>query len=614
MSGLIGQHVGRYHVLELLGEGGMATVYRAHDTRLDRDVALKVIRRGAIPPAHLAETLARFEREAKSLARLSHPNIVKVLDYGEQDGVPYLVMEYVPGGTLKQRLAHLQGAPMPWQEAARWLAPIARALEHAHQHGIVHRDIKPSNILISEDERPMLSDFGIVKVLSGEGASDLTATGVGIGTPEYMAPEQAGGEPIDHRCDIYSLCVVLYEMVTGHRPFQGDSPMSVLVKHVSEPLPDPRHFAPHLPEDVVLVLQKGLAKRPEERFPHMGALAEALERMARGERALPTPPPERPQARRRLAVLPLVGVLSLFLLAALAFAASRILPTGLSSPSPSPTQTFLVVSDTPLPSPTNTTAAPTPESTSAPPTATPPQGPVAGEERINPRDGAAVIYIPAGPFTMGLDEEQVEALTRIHPSCTQDRFAASTPAHQEQTGGFWIHKTEVTNLMYRRCVGEGDCPPSAAVNTPLYKHYYTDPQYQDYPVVFVGWLAAQNYCVWAGGRLPTEQEWEKAARGTDGRLFPWGDEPPSPELANVARFVGDTVIVGTYPLGASPYGVLDMAGNVREWMQDSFTTGITRGGAYGVEACFASSAYRNPWKQTQPDYKTGFRCVFDTLP
>ena len=209
----IGQSLGRYRVLEQLGEGGMAVVYKAYDTVLERDVAIKVIRRGAFAPDQLDGILKRFEREAKALAKLSHPNIVGVLDYGEYEGSPYFVMEYLPGGTLKHR-----GKPMPWREAVRILLPILEALEYAHEHKMIHRDIKPSNILLTDQGRPMLTDFGIAKILETTNSTSLTGSGVGVGTPEYMAPEQWTGET-SPQSDIYSVGVVLYEMVTGRKPY-----------------------------------------------------------------------------------------------------------------------------------------------------------------------------------------------------------------------------------------------------------------------------------------------------------------------------------------------------------------------------------------------------------
>ena len=189
MADLVGQDIGRYHVVEQLGQGGMAMVYKAYDTRLERDVAIKVIRTGAVSPDMLPELLKRFEREAKSLAKMKHRDIVNIYDYGEHEGAPYLVMEYLQGGTLKE----LTGRPIPYYDAARLLLPIARALDYAHKRGVLHRDVKPANILITEDGDPLLSDFGIAKMLESGQETQLTGTGVGIGTPEYMAPEQWTG-------------------------------------------------------------------------------------------------------------------------------------------------------------------------------------------------------------------------------------------------------------------------------------------------------------------------------------------------------------------------------------------------------------------------------------
>jgi len=230
---LTGQNLGRYHIIEPLGQGGMASVYKAYDTSLERNVAIKIIR-ADMEEGNEGEFLKRFQREARALAQLDHPYILKVLDYGEQDGVPYLVMPFVPSGTLKQKM----GAAMPYQQAAALLAPIARALEYAHEQKIIHRDVKPANILMSQSGAPLLSDFGIAKIIAGSGSTQLTVAGVGIGTPDYMAPEQWMGVA-DPGTDIYSLGVVFYEMVTGHRPYTADTPAAVMIKHLRDPSPVP---------------------------------------------------------------------------------------------------------------------------------------------------------------------------------------------------------------------------------------------------------------------------------------------------------------------------------------------------------------------------------------
>ena len=277
MANLTGKSIGRYQIVEQLGEGGMALVYKAYDTRLERYVAIKIIRQEAFNPHMLDQVMKRFEREAKALAKLSHPNIVPVYDYGEYEGAPYLVMQYIPGGVLNLK----RSAPMPWQEAAHILLPIAQALAYAHEHNIIHRDIKPSNILLTEKGLPMLSDFGIAKILESEENGTLTAAGMTIGTPEYMAPEQWTGQagPLS---DLYSLGVVLYELVTGRKPYTADTPVAIMLKQINDPLPSPRQFSPYLPEGLENVLFKALAKSPQDRYPGMRDFAAALEKLLAG--------------------------------------------------------------------------------------------------------------------------------------------------------------------------------------------------------------------------------------------------------------------------------------------------------------------------------------------
>ena len=270
-----GTDIGRYHILEQLGEGGMAFVYKAFDTRLENEVALKVIRSEKFTIENTDRALKRFQIEARKMANLTHPNIVPVIDYGEYEGGPYLVMRYLPGGTLKEKL----GAPMNWREAVDLILPIAKALGYAHSEGLVHRDVKPSNILITKSGQPMLSDFGVAKVLEGEETLDLTVTGMGVGTPEYMAPEQAEGKSIDERADIYSLGVVFYELVTGHKPFEADTPMAVIIKQIHDPLPNPSQYVHELPQEVERVLFKALAKNPTDRYQSIAEMSKALAKL-----------------------------------------------------------------------------------------------------------------------------------------------------------------------------------------------------------------------------------------------------------------------------------------------------------------------------------------------
>jgi serine/threonine protein kinase len=270
---LLGRSINHYHITEQLGEGGMAIVYKAFDTHLERDVAVKVIRTDQFAPAILEKILKRFEREAKVVGKLSHPNIVGVIDYGEFEGSPYLVMPYLDGGTLKFHLN--RHSRLPWQEAVRLLLPVADALQYAHEHNVLHRDVKPSNILLTDAGQPMLTDFGVAKVLEGDEGNTLTGTGVGLGTPEYMAPEQWQGQ-FSAQSDIYSLGVVLYEMIAGVRPYTADTPAAVLIKQITGPLRQPRDLVPDLPEKVERLLYKALAIKPEDRYENMGLFASVI--------------------------------------------------------------------------------------------------------------------------------------------------------------------------------------------------------------------------------------------------------------------------------------------------------------------------------------------------
>ena len=278
MTDLSGQYIDRYHIIAPLGQGGMATVYRGYDTRLEREVAIKLIRTEMFGKTLLDQVLKRFEREARALAKLDHPYIVHIYDYGEYNGAPYLVMQYLPGGTLKERT----GRPMPFQSAAGLLAPMAEALAFAHDAGVIHRDIKPANILTTQEGQPMLTDFGIAKILESENTTQLTGKGVGVGTPDYMAPEQWNGQVVP-QTDIYALGVVFYELVTGVRPYVADTPVAVLLKQVSEPLPRPRLHVPDLPDAVERVIFKALAKNPHERYEHMKQFAAVFKQLASGD-------------------------------------------------------------------------------------------------------------------------------------------------------------------------------------------------------------------------------------------------------------------------------------------------------------------------------------------
>ncbi|HYQ77728.1 MAG TPA: protein kinase [Solirubrobacterales bacterium] len=259
---------GRYKLEAKLGSGGMSTVYLARDTTLDRQVAVKVLHREM---SEQEDQLQRFRQEARAVAKLSHPNVVAVIDAGEDGGHPYIVFEYVEGETLKQRIARV-GALDP-QEALAYAIEIARGLTVAHNRRMIHRDIKPQNVLIDAEGRAKLTDFGISRQLEQDG---MTATGRVLGTTDYVAPEQAMGQAVDQRSDIYSLGVVLFEMLVGQVPFHADSQVGVAMKHVNEELPDVQQRRPEISAAAAMVVERATAKDPDRRYQQVGELIDDL--------------------------------------------------------------------------------------------------------------------------------------------------------------------------------------------------------------------------------------------------------------------------------------------------------------------------------------------------
>ena len=269
---LIGRQIGHYEILRELGRGGMATVYLARQTSMNRHVAIKILPREFL---HDPQFIERFKREVQLVADLEHPHILPVYDFGEIDRIPFIVMRYLAGGTLLDMV--IDSLP-PLKALIRPVEQVCSALDFAHGEGIIHRDLKPSNILLDERGNAYLSDFGIAQIMQDAGR--LTGSAV-IGTPAYMSPEQAEGRPLDARADVYSLGVVLFEMVTGREPFQADTPMAMLLKHITEPMPSPRAYRPDLPPGVEQVILRATMKDPGGRYPSTLAFAEAFERAVR---------------------------------------------------------------------------------------------------------------------------------------------------------------------------------------------------------------------------------------------------------------------------------------------------------------------------------------------
>jgi serine/threonine-protein kinase len=275
---------GRYAILEPIGSGGMAEVYRARDELLGREVAVKVLSERLSRDRSFVE---RFRREAQAAAGLSHPNIVSLYDYGSDEGAYYIVMEHIDGRALADIIRD-EGPLLP-ERAAEIAADVAKALERAHGAGLVHRDIKPSNIMLTSYGQTKVTDFGIVRALGGDGESTMTQTGMVIGTASYLSPEQAQGNPVDARSDVYALGCVLFEMLTGQAPFTGDTPLSIAYKQVREDPKQPSTVNPDVPSGMDAITMKALAKNPDNRYSSAAEMREDLQRFLSGHTVQATP-------------------------------------------------------------------------------------------------------------------------------------------------------------------------------------------------------------------------------------------------------------------------------------------------------------------------------------
>ena len=766
------EQLGRYEILDELGRGAMGVVYKARDPNIDRMVAIKVISPEAgMDPARAKELRERFQREARAAGRLSHPNIVTVFDASEDQGRAFLVMEFVEGTTLDSMVN--AGHTFTLEDVASIGMQVAQGLDYAHQNGIVHRDIKPANIMFTKSGTAKIADFGIARLAE----TSVTRTGLAVGTPNYMSPEQVAGHKVDGRSDQFSLAVMLYELLCGEKAFPGDTLTTVLYRIMQEDPRPIRQINPALPETVDAVLRKAMAKNPDDRYslavdmardlqmlasggtvsvanagPSLGAtMAEGIDvrtlagvqprtrAASAGDATMAMDAvagPVRPSRRSpwlligaggiaalsigigvwlwsRPTATPPPGAVSVQAPAPIVEASkptSPPAPEEKSKPKPPQLQELILAkevrpdgrpvgpskqfaaSDTqvallargsnlteqipvrvkwfdpdgkevppsgvpklvldgkggwravaevalaggakpgrwkaeftlgdeinqalsftvtppavaapaPAPAPVEVAKAPAP---TAPPPPAQPAGPRPGQTQKRGKDEAEMALVPAGSFTMG------------------DTFGDGDPAEKPTASvalkAFWLDRFEVTFDQFAKFVQAGGYKPQG-------NWEQLRSRGGNHPVINVTWNDAVAYCRWADKYLPSEAEWEYAARGTEGRKYPWGSQWDP----NRARFRGNkgtatAAPVGSYPNGASPFGIQDLAGNVWEWTaslekpypyvatdgREDLRTGgsrVTRGGSWLGDSEFLRTTARDFLSPTSKNDKLGFRCA-----
>jgi formylglycine-generating enzyme required for sulfatase activity len=487
--------LGKYNILAEIGRGSFGAVYRACDTYLEREVAIKVLHAGLLVDPIYEE---RFQREARTLAGLEHPHIITIFEHREACSQPYIAMQLARGEDLAKALQRRRS--FSWQETLDILQPVGEALDYAHSQGIVHRDLKPTNIVLDEKAGPLLTDFGLA-YLVGEGTPMRGSSQMIFGDPHYTPPEVWEGNAATSASDLYALGCILFEMLTGAKAFDGPHDPAVMRAHFSAPHL-PVTWPAGVPAAVKQVLRRALQERPEARYASAGEMTAAL----------------------------------------------RGLDAGISVPSLLPTAAK------------------------------------GGTVPVWQQVGIDMVVIPGGAFHFGAARQMVELPT------------------------FRMGRTPVTNAQYAAFVRDTDHRPPfhwrPTGEIPAGK--------EDHPVVNVNFEDAQAFCQWAGCRLPREMEWEKGACGGQVRTYPWGDLWMWEACNAAVKDLMDTVPVSQHTGGASPYGLLDMAGNVWEWCADLSQAGrperVLRGGSWlsDLEALQCTSRAGVPPLLRLPN--VGFRC------
>ncbi len=658
-----GKVIGGCRVQHLIGRGGMGEVYLAHHLSLDKPVALKIL-----PPSKIdRDHVGRFLQEARVCARIEHPNVVPIYNVGEEAGNYFIVMQYVEGKNLAE-IVQAQGGPLPWRPALKLFRLAAKGVAAVHQRGVIHRDIKPSNIMVSNESRVLLMDFGLARE---ESRSELTRTGALLGTPAFMSPEQCLDQSVDRRSDIYSLGCTLYYLLTGGVPFQG-SVQSVLAQIGSGQTPVPVYrLNPYVPTPVSDFVARAMAFRPGNRFSDAGELARVAGSLlsspeVSGMRTAETadmsglstsikivpelapveliPYNENETVERTLSVTRGLlwgagGVVAVLLLVILALTLNILFGGREAGPqqnkggaarAPQAAGGKNFAPAQPAGGNVAANAAdarPSAEQPEAPSTPTP-------AARTGPVDTKSMVHVPAGKARLGEDPEKLKrffATEGPFPAEAAKREAMvaqaisqyDEPRELVDVAGFWIDKYEVTNIEYFEFIKEtghrrpsfwnGASPPAGTENQPVTHVNYDD---------------AAAYARWSGKQLPTVAQWMRAFRGEKDQFFPWGDAWDR-SRANVGENKSFPTIasVQATPRDISSFGVFNMVGAVREMMREQIAIGRDAGGNAITATLLKGSDWSQPgtvygiggWRmkwiggqvETVQVKAIGFRCVWE---